>query len=54
MTPDDEPALERQQQILAARLDALEALPVDPLGNSEQNRPRVWRFGFDHLALEHP
>jgi hypothetical protein len=54
VTADDEPALERQQEILAARLDALEALPVDSLGDSEEHRPRMSRLGFDHLALEQP
>jgi hypothetical protein len=53
MTADDDATLEGQEQILAAGLDALQALAVDPLGDPKRGGSGVRGFRRDHLALEH-
>jgi hypothetical protein len=45
-------ALEREEQVLADRLDAFEALPVEPLGDPAPRRARVRRLDLDRLAYE--
>jgi hypothetical protein len=53
MTADDEAAFERQEQILAARLDAFETPAVDALGDSEHGGTWMGRLGLDDQTLQH-
>ncbi len=53
MAPHDGAVLEREQEVLADRLDALEAVAVDSLGDTEKRRTRMRRVGPHHLSLQH-
>ena len=53
MAPHDGAVLEREQEVLADRLDALEAVAVDSLGDPEKRRARMRRVGPDDVALQH-
>ena len=53
MAPDDEAALEAEQEVLAGRLDAFEHAPVDLSGHAGQLGARVRRFDLEPLADEH-
>jgi len=50
----EEPALEAEKEVLADGLDALEAAPVEALGEPEDRGARVRRLDGDGLPLEHP
>jgi hypothetical protein len=53
MAPHDGAVLEREQEVLADRLDALEAVAVDSLGDPEKRRARMRRVGPYHVSLQH-
>ncbi len=50
---EDEAALEAEQEVLAARLDGFEDVPVEPLGDGKRTRPRVEGLDLDPVAHEH-
>ena len=50
---EDETAFEDEQEVLAARLDAVEHAPVEPLCDGERTCPRVTRLDLDPIAHEH-
>lgn len=52
MAAQDKAALEGEEEVLADRLDMLEAATVDSLGDSQRRRTRMGRLGGDDLALE--
>jgi len=51
VAPHDGAILEREQEVLADRLYALEAAAVDSLGNAEKRRARMRRVGAHHVSL---
>jgi hypothetical protein len=53
MAPHDDAVLEREQEILADRFHALEAMAVDSLGNAKKRGARMRRVGPHHLSLQH-
>ena len=53
MAAQDEIALEREQQVLAQRLDPLQPAAVDPRGDPEDGRARMRALRRHDLALEH-
>jgi hypothetical protein len=53
MAPQDEPALEREQQVLPDRLDGLEPPAVEALGYPLRRRSRMRRLDREPLPDEH-
>jgi methanogenic corrinoid protein MtbC1 len=53
VAPDDDPALEPQQQVLAGGLDRLETPAVDPLGDVLHRGARMRRLGRHPLPHQH-
>jgi hypothetical protein len=53
MAPHDGAVLEREQEVLADRLDALEAVAVDSLRDPEKRRARMRRVGPHNVSLQH-
>jgi hypothetical protein len=49
----DEPALEAEEEVLAARLGGLEHAPVDPFRDAERPRAGMERLDVDPVADEH-
>ena len=52
MAAEDDAAGEAEQDVLADRLDRLEAPPVEALDEAERRRARVRRLHLDGLAAE--
>ena len=52
MAPENQPALEREEEVLPHRGDPLEAPPVDSLGDAQDLRARVARLDRERLADE--
>jgi hypothetical protein len=52
VAPQDDPALEAEQQVLADGLDTLEAATIQPLRDPLHGRPRVRTLDLDPLADE--
>ena len=52
VAPKDKPALEREEEVLADRLDSLQPLSVQPLGEPQDRCPRMRRLDGDDLPLE--
>jgi hypothetical protein len=48
----DEVPVEREEQVLPDRLDALQLVAVDPLGDAQELRARVRRFGRHDVSDE--
>ena len=53
MAAEDETALEREDEVLPDRLDALEPPAVEQLGDPERRGPRVRRLDGDDRSFEH-
>ena len=51
---NDQPAFEREQEVLASDLDMFESSSVDPGSYAERSGAGMRRFGLDNLALERP